>query len=72
MTEAATQTGQGAQDLSFVHAVRVLHRRLPAVGAIPPSGQGSLVPEFIAGNRRRTSGNQSWPTQPPRRTPKNE
>lgn len=38
MTEAAAQTGQAAQDLSFLHAVRVLHRRLPAVGAIPPSG----------------------------------
>ncbi len=38
MTEAAAQTGQAAQDLSFIHAVRVLHRRLPAVGAIPPSG----------------------------------
>ena len=38
MTEAAAQTGQAAQDLSFIHAVRVLHRRLPAIGAIPPSG----------------------------------
>ncbi|MBU2773494.1 hypothetical protein HMI48_06185 [Acidithiobacillus ferrooxidans] len=38
MTEAAAQTGQAAQDLSFIHAVRVLHRRLPAAGAIPPSG----------------------------------
>lgn len=38
MTEAAAQTQQAAQDLSFLHAVRVLHRRLPAVGAIPPSG----------------------------------
>ncbi len=38
MTEAAAQTGQAAQDLSFIHAVRVLHRRLPAVGAIPPLG----------------------------------
>lgn len=38
MTEAAAQTDRAAQDLSFLHAVRVLHRRLPAVGAIPPSG----------------------------------
>lgn len=38
MTEAADQTGQAAQDLSFIHAVHVLHRRLPSAGAIPPSG----------------------------------
>ncbi|WP_414039689.1 transposase [Acidithiobacillus sp. M4-SHS-6] len=38
MTEAAAQTRQAAQDRSFIHAVRVLHRCLPAVAAIPPSG----------------------------------
>ncbi|MHB1494272.1 MAG: IS4 family transposase [Acidithiobacillus sp.] len=38
MTEAAAQTGQAAEDLSFTHAIRVLHRRLPAAGSIPPSG----------------------------------
>jgi IS4 transposase len=27
MTEAAAQTGQAAEDLSFTHAIRVLHRR---------------------------------------------
>ena len=36
MTEAADRTQQSAGDLSFVHAVRVLQRRLPSVGAIPP------------------------------------
>ena len=36
MTEAAAQTGQAAEDLSFTHAIRVLHRRLPAAGSIPP------------------------------------
>ena len=28
MTEAAAQTGQAAEDLSFTHAIRVLHRRV--------------------------------------------
>jgi IS4 transposase len=37
MTEAAAQTGQAAEDLSFTHAIRVLHRRLPAAGSISPS-----------------------------------
>lgn len=36
MYEAAEQSGQLAEDLSFTHAVRVIARRLPEGGAIPP------------------------------------
>ena len=36
MYEAAQDTGQRPEDLSFVHAVRVLNRRLPEAAAIPP------------------------------------
>jgi len=36
MTQAAATTAQAAEDLSFIHAVRVLRRRLPAAGAISP------------------------------------
>lgn len=36
MTQAADKTQQAAEDLSFIHAVRVLKRRLPACAAIPP------------------------------------
>ena len=36
MTQAAAATLQAAEDLSFIHAVRVLKRRLPASAAIPP------------------------------------
>lgn len=36
MTQAAIVSAQAAQDLSFVHAVRVLKRRLPSCAAIPP------------------------------------
>lgn len=36
MTEAADRTQQSAVDISFIHAVRVLQRRMPSVGAIPP------------------------------------
>jgi IS4 transposase len=36
MTQAAATTHQAAEDLSFIHAVRVLKRRLPGCVAIPP------------------------------------
>jgi hypothetical protein len=36
MSEAAHRTQQSAVDLSFIHAVRVLQRRMPQAGAIPP------------------------------------
>lgn len=36
MTQAAATTAQAAEDLSFIHAVRVLKRRLPTSVAIPP------------------------------------
>lgn len=36
MVQAAARSAQAATDLSFVHAVRVLKRRLPTAAAIPP------------------------------------
>lgn len=36
MYEAAQDSGQRPEDLSFVHAVRVLNRRLPEAAAISP------------------------------------
>jgi hypothetical protein len=36
MTAAAAASHVDAEALSFVHAVRVLRRRLPGSGAIPP------------------------------------
>jgi hypothetical protein len=36
MSQAAITTNQAAEDLSFVHAIRVLKRRLPASAALPP------------------------------------
>jgi len=43
MTQAAAASAQAAQDLSFIHAVRVLKRRLPACVAIPPCAAPVLV-----------------------------
>jgi len=36
MTTAAKQTKQASEDLSFLHTVQVLRRRLPAQAALPP------------------------------------
>jgi hypothetical protein len=42
MHEAALQAGEDPDRISFVHSVRVLRRKLPLYGAIPPSGQESV------------------------------
>jgi hypothetical protein len=42
MHEAALKVGEDPDRLSFLHAVRVVRRKLPLYGAIPPSGQESL------------------------------
>jgi hypothetical protein len=36
MHEAALEAGEGPTELSFIHAVRVIRRRLPRFAAIPP------------------------------------
>jgi hypothetical protein len=45
MHEAALQAGEDPDRLSYTHAVRVLRRRLPQFGTIPPSGSGSAPPK---------------------------
>lgn len=42
MHEAALAAGEDPDRLSFVHAVRVLRRKLPLYGAIPPSGEAGV------------------------------
>jgi hypothetical protein len=42
MHEAALKAGEDPDRLSFVHAVRVVRRRLPTFHAIPPCAQESL------------------------------
>jgi hypothetical protein len=39
MHEAALKAGEDPDRLSFVHAVRVIRRKLPLAGAIPPSAE---------------------------------
>ena len=40
--EAALKADEDPDRLSFLHAVRVIRRKLPAFVAIPPSPQGGL------------------------------
>jgi hypothetical protein len=42
MHEAALQAGEDPDRLSFLHAVRVIRRKLPRFPALPPSGPPSL------------------------------
>jgi len=42
MHEAALKGGEDPDRLSFLHAVRVVRRRLPTYGAIPPSAAGGV------------------------------
>jgi len=42
MHEAALQAGEDPDRLSFLHAVRVVRRKLPLAVVIPPSGQESV------------------------------
>jgi hypothetical protein len=42
MHEAALQADEDPDRLSFLHAVRVVRRKLAAFGALPPSAEGSL------------------------------
>ncbi len=42
MHEAALKADEDPDRLSFLHAVRVIRRKLPAFGAIPPSAENSL------------------------------
>lgn len=42
MHEAALKAGEDPDRLSFLHAVRVIRRKLPVYGALPPSGENGV------------------------------
>jgi len=39
MHEAALKAGEDPDRLLFLHALRVIRRKLPLYGALPPSGE---------------------------------
>ncbi len=66
MHEAALQAGEDPDRLSFLHAVRVIRRKLPLSGAIPPSGEESVPGGDAERNSRRAGGVQPGTAPPPR------
>jgi hypothetical protein len=54
MHEAALRVDEDPDQLSFLHAVRVLRRKLPIFGAIPPSAENSFSRRDVGRNSRRT------------------
>jgi hypothetical protein len=53
MHEAALRADEDPDQLSFLHAVRVLRRKLSIFGAIPPSAETSFSRRYIGRNPRR-------------------
>ena len=66
MHEAALQADEDPDRLSFLHAVRVIRRKLPLAAIIPPSAPESVPCGVAAGNSRRTRGLEPRPAPPPR------
>jgi len=66
MHEAALRADEDPDRLSFVHAVRVIRRKIPSFYAIPPRGAGDVPCACLGGNFGRTGGIQPQSPQPTR------
>ena len=66
MHEAAADAGEDPGILSFMHAVRVIRRRLPRFAVIPPSAHGEVPSGNAAGNTGGTGGTEHQPGLPER------
>lgn len=64
MHEAALKGGVDPDELSFVHAVRVVRRRLPAFAAFPPSAARGAARADTEGAAGGAGGQQPGPQQP--------
>ena len=72
MHEAALKSGEDPDRLSFLHAVRIVRRKIATFGAIPPSGPEEVPSDGVEGNPRRTRRLQPQPAQPARGQAENE
>ena len=72
MHEAALHADEDPDRLSFLHAVRVLRRKLPYFAALPPSGPVHATRRGAGGNPGRAGGQQPRPANPARRQAQNE
>src|SRR3954452_24372615 len=66
MHEAALHADEDPDRLSFLHAVRVLRRKLPYFAALPPSAAVRSARRGAGRNPRRAGGRQPGPTNPAR------
>jgi len=67
MHEAALRAGEDPDRLSFLHAVRVVRRKIARFASIPPGGPDRLSCGCARGNPGRTRGLESitvYPTRP--------
>jgi hypothetical protein len=72
MHEAALKAGQDPDRLSYLHAVRVVRRKMAAWNVIPPSAKRSASSRGTGGNPRRARRLQPQPPPSPRRQTQNE
>ena len=72
MHEAALKAEEDSDQLSFVHAVRVIRRKLPAFSAIPPSAENRFSSSRTRRASRRTRGIESPSLEPPRHQTQDE
>jgi len=72
MHEAALSVAEDSDRLSFLHAVRVVRRKLSVWDAIPPSGEKEPPPRHSGSNSRRTRGIQPRTMESARRETQDE
>ena len=72
MHEAALLANEDPDRLSFLHAVRVVRRKLPLFVAIPPSAENGLPSTRAPGNSRTAGGVKPQPAQLPLRETQDE
>lgn len=65
MHEAALKANEDPDRLSFLHAVRVVRRKLPLFVAIPPSGENGVPPACARRNSGPAGGVEPEPPQRP-------
>jgi len=72
MHEAALQAGEDPDRLSFLHAVRVVRRKIARFASLPPSGSPRVPWSRPAGTLGRPRGFGPRPVQPTRREAQDE
>ena len=72
MHEAALKGNEDPDRLSFVHAVRVIRRKLPFFAAIPPSAKNGVPSDGARRNSRATCRNQAQQAKPALREAQDE